>query len=392
MSSVLQALTMAKQTSEDLGMAELLQSSNNWDYPPIPGSGLDVSKDDEVDDIEDIEEFSYLQEGNLEATAKDVMKDIAKLSDAKMIEDELKDRLGSMHNVCFKKVQDTGLPMYQPELDSKSKTTSRKTTQICRFVEVHCNERTVYIHKTSAVWLLQEGERVSADRMFRVRAKQPFCVSSKPSSQVTEGSSTVPVVCTTLQVGGFCVFVWERDCTTDWKIGRVLQFVNCFEKTKAAQQYRGLNANVDDKKVGVLCSWYTSSQTSPREFSALSEGETAHDYLPLRTYLCTLSHGCFEQTESAEVQHGIKTAEDVNHDAKLVTSKKFILKEGAVSVINNLFQDHLASSASHKTPNTSGNSLSVSKGKKSVITITDEGDHSKTAPANRWLTCGKRVK
>ena len=125
------------------------------------------------------------------------------------------------------------------------------------------------------------------------------------------------------------------------------------------------------------------------QFSAMSEGETAHDYLPLRTYLCTLSHGCFEQTESAEVQHGIKTAEDVNHDAKLVTSKKFILKEGAVSVINNLFQDHLASLASRNTPNTSGNSLSVSKGKKSVITITDEGDHSKTAPANRWLTCGK---
>ena len=37
-------------------------------------------------------------------------------------------------------------------------------------MEVHCNKRTVYIHKTSAVWLLQENERVSADRMFRARA------------------------------------------------------------------------------------------------------------------------------------------------------------------------------------------------------------------------------
>jgi len=51
---VLQALAMAKQTSE--GMAKLQQSSNNWDYPPIPGSGLDVRQDD-VDEIEDIEEF-----------------------------------------------------------------------------------------------------------------------------------------------------------------------------------------------------------------------------------------------------------------------------------------------------------------------------------------------
>ena len=62
-------------------------------------------------------------------------------------------------------------------------------------MEVHCNKRTVYIHKTSAVYLLQENERISADHMFRARAKQPFRVSSKPSSQVTEGSSTVPVVC-----------------------------------------------------------------------------------------------------------------------------------------------------------------------------------------------------
>ena len=33
--------------------------------------------------------------------------------------------------------------------------------------------QSIFIRKTTAVWLLQEGERVSTDRLFRVRHKQP---------------------------------------------------------------------------------------------------------------------------------------------------------------------------------------------------------------------------
>jgi len=387
LSSVLQALAMAKVTIEDLGMAKLLQSKDNWDYPPIPGCGLDVGKEDDVDDSEDIEEYSYLQEENLEVSAKDVTKDIAQLSNINIIEDKLKEQLDMVHKVCYKKINDTGLPMYQPDADLKSKAPS-KDTQICRFVEVHYNQKKVHIHKTTAVWLLQEGERVSPDRMFRVRARQPFSVRNKPSLQMPESFSTLPIVCSTIQVGGLCVFVWKRSHTISWKIGRVLQFVNRLEKTKGAQQYRGLYANVDDKKVGVLCSWYTSIHNSTREFSIISE-EAVHDYLPLCTYLCTLSYGCIEQTESAVVPQGIGKTENGNHDAKLVTSKHFFLKEGAVSVINNLFQDYLASTTDIDTSQNPGSSLSVSKGKKSVVTIADDGDHNETAPAGRWLICGK---
>ena len=31
----------------------------------------------------------------------------------------------------------------------------------------------MFIHKTTAVWLFQEGERVSPDRLIRVRETQP---------------------------------------------------------------------------------------------------------------------------------------------------------------------------------------------------------------------------
>ena len=36
----------------------------------------------------------------------------------------------------------------------------------------------VYIRKTTVLWLLQEGERVSSDRLFRVRATQPYDTST----------------------------------------------------------------------------------------------------------------------------------------------------------------------------------------------------------------------
>jgi len=193
-------------------------------------------------------------------------------------------------------------------------------------------------------------------------------------------SSTVPIICSTLKVGELCVFVCKRS--------RILQYVNRSEKTKAAQQYRGLYANVDNKKVGVLCSWYTSNHNSTTEFSTIPEGEVIHDYLPLSDYLCTLSYGCIEQTESAVVPHGIGNAENGNRDAELVTSKKLVVKEDAVSVINNLFQDHLASATDTDTKSQNPGS-SLSNRKKSVVTITDKEDHIKIAPVDRWLTCGK---
>ena len=57
------------------------------------------------------------------------------------------------------------------------------------------------------MWLFQEGERVSSDRLFRVRGIQPHSNDpnvKKPSPKITEEE---PVVCTTLQVGDLCVFL-----------------------------------------------------------------------------------------------------------------------------------------------------------------------------------------
>ena len=57
------------------------------------------------------------------------------------------------------------------------------------------------------MWLFQEGERVSSDRLFRVRDKQPFSSESKASTSDTlKVDEVVPSVNDTVEVGDICVF------------------------------------------------------------------------------------------------------------------------------------------------------------------------------------------
>ena len=49
------------------------------------------------------------------------------------------------------------------------KDNSRPLPSKCRLLEIEYNGKRMFIHKTTAVWLFQEGEQVSADRLFRVK-------------------------------------------------------------------------------------------------------------------------------------------------------------------------------------------------------------------------------
>jgi len=63
------------------------------------------------------------------------------------------------------------------ELPSKGKLQYKMNpskSKISPYLEVKVNGRPFYIHKTTAVWLLQQEERVSPGRLFRVRCMQPF--------------------------------------------------------------------------------------------------------------------------------------------------------------------------------------------------------------------------
>ena len=154
-----------------------------------------------------------------------------------------------------------------------------------KMVEVNQNGKKFYIHKTTAVWLLQESERVSTDRLFRVRAKQPYsnCSQSKVGSQYH--SSLVSIKDNIVEVDHVCVFKPEED---SWIIGKILQFSNLSQKTISSQQYRSRSVDMSNLKaldsIGALCTWYAPLPQSLGSF--IMEGCTdQHSFIPLQMYV-----------------------------------------------------------------------------------------------------------
>lgn len=258
--AVERARDSAKRMTDALGMAELLKKSNCWENPPTPvlDNKEELHDEDEFDDdaLADNDVVRNLLQEDISADdPEDVASGVSQLTSAGIIENDLSDRLTALHKSSFKRLSGTSLPMFEISDASKKKSTNSKH---CRYVEVEYNGKTLCINKITAVWLLQEGKRVSSDRLFRVRSKQPYSSDPQPRRHTT--FTTDPSVCETIEVGNICVFKDSKNTHT-WKMGRVLQFSFFLEKTKSSQQYRGTTCIVSDankgNKIGVLCAWYT---------------------------------------------------------------------------------------------------------------------------------------
>ena len=131
--------------------------------------------EDEDDDQTDQDRESVINSVVQEVCSEDpsaVEADIAKLSDS-LITSELKDRLYKLQQSLPKlnRIPGTSISMFtSSSLDELSKEIPQKTKKptISPFVEVSIgsNDHPLFIRKTTAVWLFQEGERVSSDRLF----------------------------------------------------------------------------------------------------------------------------------------------------------------------------------------------------------------------------------
>ena len=131
---------------------------------------------------------------------------------------------------------------------------------------------------------------MSSDRLFRVRSKQPY---SNPSTDIRHIShdlcADLPCISDTVVVGDMCVF----EKVDHWEVGRILQFAYCEERKLSAYQYTGSTAQVQEKGLRVLCSWFKNSSDGLYKMFASEH----HAYYPLSKYVCTLTYQCF-------VQHG----------------------------------------------------------------------------------------
>ena len=304
----------------------------------------------------------------------------AQLTKAELIDQRLKEHLNSLHKGTFKKAESAGLPIYQLEHDPSSKAAHKPN--FCAFVEIEYNNKKAFIHKTTATWLLQEGERVSSDRLFHVRTKQPFSIDTKPKVS-TSVSVDIPTVCSTVDVGNTCIF---KSSEGSLKIGKLLQFAYYLEKKKGSQQYRGLTAKVDEKKVGVLCTWYEPCDSSSRKYS-LVQGKITNDYVPITTYLCTLSHGCFENLENINIPPAINVSYNVKN-AELMLSQHLVLTEAIAMNVMNLLQD---SSAAGVLETRSTSKLTSKTTSEQIIVFDDRNTttHCQSVSADQWVACDR---
>ena len=111
------------------------------------------------------------------------------------------------------------------------------------FVEVEIEgKESIFIQKCTAVWLFQDTERVSADHLLRVRAKQPFSEKKEYRNGLDKD---IPIVTELVVVGDLCAFVASAE---RFKIGRVMQFVK-YDKNNKELQYKGnyMYANIVGK-------------------------------------------------------------------------------------------------------------------------------------------------
>ena len=178
----------------------------------------DISNDD-LDDkalVDDDVIPQLLQEANSTQDLEDVASGISQLTGAGIITSDLTDCLTALHRLSFKKRPGTSISMFERNETSKGSITKCKH---CLFVETKHEGKALFINKTTAVWLLQEGERVSSDRLFQVRSKQSY--GSVPQPLVHNKSSTHPIVSQTLEVGNICVIKHSK---SNCKFGSVLHF------------------------------------------------------------------------------------------------------------------------------------------------------------------------
>ena len=139
------------------------------------------------------------------------------------------------------------------------------------------SQRTVFIRKTTAVWLLQESEHVSSDRLFRVRSKQPYSSESNKLLLSTENINENLHVSTLVSLGELCAFM-DKD---NYKLGRVLQFANSTDKSsKYTQQYK-YSAEISVKNIGGTM--YDFVPGSTRSFQVSQS--TLNVYCPLASYI-----------------------------------------------------------------------------------------------------------
>ena len=214
----------------------------------------------------------------------------------------------------------------------------------------------MYIRKSTAVWLFNEGERLSSDRLIRVRDSQPFDVLTTEHVQDDDLH-----VAETISTGDMCVFAIDKDI----KIGRVLQFAYLTEKQKKIRQCKDKTVAIKcNNEIGVLCTWFIKVPQLERVFTLQSSPSSdTHFYVTLETYICTLGKSSLMSMETVRQITNETYALTESDKVSLVSAKEMTLSETSFNYITQLLQERKQIEASHSRLPTTKNNIWVIYGK-----------------------------
>ena len=371
------SLQKAKAAMEDLGMKELLVKGKKWD--DVYGDSKDdvIKKDvDDDDDLKVADEYVPMISELDNQECKEITENIAQLEEKKIIDKSIKQKATYL---CQREIADTDgrtfIPMYK-KMDMKS-SVDKKHGLRHKYIEIEYKGENIYVRKSTIVWLLQESERVSSDRLFRVRVKQPYSTLEKqiPSKSLKEINYALPQVKDQVELGDLCVFSEERN---GWKVGRIMQFAKHKEKLKSNRQYKPTIAPVTSDSIGVLCSWFRKLDN---KFSISSSTNTV-DYISLTRYICSLSLGCLQNTK-----HSSNTETYLNQVrpiSALYTASEFTLAKEVIETIDL----HMAEMAIKQHPSVTMPSKQNDKALSQVIDLTGADNSELVLDVERlWMIC-----
>ena len=126
-------------------MSELLKAHNKWENLPVCFlKENELAKEEDDDHNDEVPELVVLEEELSTEDWKEVASGILELSKANIIDDNVSDHLNALHSASFKKIDTSGLPMYEMQLNLSTKQASK--VKRSRFVEVHNGDKSIRIY------------------------------------------------------------------------------------------------------------------------------------------------------------------------------------------------------------------------------------------------------
>jgi hypothetical protein len=159
--TLVEAEQKAKTVVNTLDMAEDLKKKNKWDIPPISlMMQRENENDEDVNDEGDVTVTDVMVDSEIWDTTSsaEVIDDISKLHANNIVDTTLVEKAKRLAK--RKESLDLGVSVYH-NIANDSSNSDRPL-----FVSVKVGEKEVFIRKRTAVWLFNDSERVSSDRIF----------------------------------------------------------------------------------------------------------------------------------------------------------------------------------------------------------------------------------